>query len=306
LEGDLEMNTLRATSVAAMVLLMALPTAPALAQTLPDSSGSPVYGSVKLAAGFTPDPHVIEMLAGGDIDASPLGANCVGYVGRAPDYQIEYEAGSLSLSFTVNGPVDTSLIINGPSGQWMCDDDSAGNLDPLVTVLEPRSGRYDIWVGTMSRGVTSEQRVSLKVTELGNLGAQEERPDLSGDPVYGSATLRAGFTPDPHRLELVPGGTVNAATVSDRCIGLIGSRSDYQIHYTGGSMPLTFRVTGKIDTSLVINGPNGRWHCDDDSGGNLDPRLTFKAPESGRYDIWVGKIAEGAEGTAILTISEID
>lgn len=294
------------TLLAVAALLMALPATSALAQATPDISASPVYGKVHLSAGFTPDPHELSLLPGGNIDIGHLGASCIGYVGREPDYQVEYEAGSLALNFSVRGPVDTSLLINGPSGQWMCDDDSAGDLDPLVTVLEPSSGRYDIWVATMDRGVTGDQRVTLLVSELNDVVHHNDRPDLGGDPVYGTVNLRAGFTPDPHRLELVPGGSVNAASIDDSCIGLIGRVPDYRVDYSGSSSRLSFRVTGKMDTSLVINMPNGRWSCDDDSGGNLNPRLTFKSPQSGRYDIWVGKILEEAQGNAVLTITEID
>lgn len=298
-------------SVALAALLVALPGSSVWAQTNPDIGSKPIYGSAKLAAGFTPDPHEVTIRPGGDIDVGHLGASCVGYVGRAPDYQIEYEAGALNLSFRVAGPVDTSLVINGPSGQWLCDDDSGGDLDPLVTVLDPSTGRYDVWIGTLTSGVAGTgEEVRLLVTELEEGGSgNANQPDLGGDPVFGSVNLRSGFTPDPHRVELVSGGSIEASQVGADCSGQIGEAPDYQVNYTGGSSHLTFKVVGKGDSTLVINTPSANWVCDDDSGGNMNPRVTFKAPESGRYDIWVGDFREGnASGNSdvILLVTEVD
>lgn len=304
------MTPMRFTSVAAAALIMALPTASAMAQSQPDVAARPVYGSVALAAGFTPDPHEITVQPGGDLDISHLGASCVGYVGRAPDYQVDYTAGGLSLNFRVSGPVDTSLVVNGPSGQWLCDDDSGGDLDPLVTVVDPVTGRYDVWVGTLTSGVAgSGQSVQLQITELDSVASPDQTPDLGGEPVFGSVTLRAGFTPDPHRVDIVSGGTIDAASVGDSCMGNIGQAPDYQVNYTAGSSRLTFRAVGKGDSTLVINTPNGQWACDDDSDGNMNPRLTFKSPQSGRYDIWVGDFNDAEDGSSAkvqLQVTEVD
>ena len=300
----------RSAGLAALMAGLSLSGTAALAQASPDLSGTPVYGSVKLASGFTPDPHEVTILPGGTIDVSHLAASCVGYVGREPDYQVEYDAGSLSLSFRVDGPIDTSLVVNGPNGSWMCDDDSGGNLDPLVTVLEPRSGRYDIWVGTLTSGVADEgENVRLLVTELDDVNRTGTAPDLGGTPVFGSVNLNQGFTPDPHRVEIVSGGSIEASGVSDGCMGKIGQAPDYQVNYRAGASRLTFKALGKGDSTLVINAPNGNWVCDDDSGGNQNPRLTFKAPQSGRYDIWVGDFREDmsvGNGNVILEVTEVD
>ena len=301
---------MRIQSVAAAAILLAASASTVLAQTSPDLGAKPVYGSANLSAGFTPDPHEVTIRPGGNINASHLGASCVGFVGRAPDYRVQYEAGSLSLSFRVNGPIDTSLVVNGPSGQWMCDDDSGGNLDPLITILEPRSGRYDVWVGTLTSGVAGHgEGVRLLVTELDSSTDLSGRPDLSAEPVYGSVQLRAGFTPDPHRVEITSGGSIDAGTVASHCLGTIGRSPDYQVHYSAGSAHLTFKAVGKGDSTLVINTPNADWVCDDDSGGNNNPRITFKAPESGRYDIWVGDFrGDDGSGDARVTllVTEVD
>lgn len=286
------MKSIRMISVAVAALMGAMPAGAALAQARPDLGGTPFYGSTNLSAGFTPDPHEVRVLPGGDVDVSNLGAACVGYVGTAPDYQVNYEAGSLGLNFSVDGPIDTALVINGPDGNWTCDDDSAGNLDPLVRFSNPQSGRYDVWVASLSKGVAEGgEQVRLLVSELDRDDASTDStnyPDLTLSPIFGSVNLSAGFVPDPHRVRINSGGTIPASNVSDNCMGSIGVAPDYQVFYEAGRERLTFKVTGKIDSTLLISTPNGNWVCDDDSGGNENPRLSFKAPQSGRYDIWVG------------------
>jgi serine protease Do len=39
--------------------------------------------------------------------------------------------------------------VYGPDNRWYCNDDF-GSSDPLVVFQNPRSGNYNIWVGTYS------------------------------------------------------------------------------------------------------------------------------------------------------------
>ena len=59
-----------------------------------------------------------------------------------------------------------------------------------------------------------------------------------------------------------------------------------------------------IDTTLVVNAADGSWHCNDDFDG-LNPAITFEAPASGQYDIWVGVYGEAGVAPAGLYISEV-
>lgn len=126
---------------------------------------TPNYGSVRLSAGFTPDPHTVRVVAGGSIDAfndTPLPTECVGKISDAPDYRVTYTAGSFPLVFRTIASQDTTLIINGPDGSWSCDDDSYGDGDAQVTFSKPRSGVYDVWVGTFG---SSNVSATLSITE---------------------------------------------------------------------------------------------------------------------------------------------
>lgn len=131
-----------------------------------DMSLEPTYATLNLAAGFEPDPQIVEVVSGGDNDASSLGAGCVGWGATAPDIRVNYEAGSLPLTFLAMSETgDTALAINLPDGSWVCDDDSAGDLDPVVKIDNPQSGQYDIYITSVDTP-SSRYEAVLAVSEL--------------------------------------------------------------------------------------------------------------------------------------------
>lgn len=128
----------------------------------------PNFGTVDLAAGFTPDPHTVRVVPGGDIDLSTvfneIGIRANGYISDAPDLDLNYEAGSFPLKFrVVGGEIDTVLLVNDPNGNWHYNDDTHG-LDPEITLQNPMSGMYNIWVGTYEP--ESAGTVTLMITEM--------------------------------------------------------------------------------------------------------------------------------------------
>lgn len=152
------------TAGAALVCGAALSFGPALAEE-PNWAGEPSYGSHHLSAGFTPDPWVQSLQAGGASQVNgALGPNCTGYImASAPDIDLHYSAGSMPLYITVESSADTTLVINAPDGRWYCNDDFIG-LNPLVIFQNPASGMYNIWVGV--HGSSELQSATLKITEL--------------------------------------------------------------------------------------------------------------------------------------------
>ena len=120
---------------------------------------------------------------------------------------------------------------------------------------------------------------------------------------FGEIRLSAGFTPDPHRVNLTAGGSIDAYTDTDlpgACVGDISNAPDYEVTYNAGSLPLVFRTRSSTDTTLIINGPDGRWYCDDDSWGDGDAEVRFNRPASGTYDIWIGTFSGGTASAALL------
>jgi len=142
------------------------PTATAAGDGL-DETAEPNFGTLELTSGFVPDPQTKEIISGGSVDASYLGGQCRGYATRAPDYAVEYEVETgfvTLLRFYFEGAGDTTLIINSPSGAWLCNDDSYDTVSPTVDVDDPVSGRYDIWIGSYVSGQTVLG--TLSITEL--------------------------------------------------------------------------------------------------------------------------------------------
>ena len=125
-------------------------------------------------------------------------------------------------------------------------------------------------------------------------------------PSAGNASLSAGFTPDPYRVRLPTGGPIDASEARGQdCDGFIAAIPDFNLFYNSASLPLIISVDAEVDTTLVIQTPDGSWHCDDDSGDGLNPSIRFAAPQSGNYDIWIGTYADASREEATLSISEL-
>ena len=123
------------------------------------------YGTVTLRSGFLPDPRIVQVQAGGAIAAERVGNACRGYIAQAPDVRLVYTAGSLPLIISAGSSADTTLVVRAPGGEIYCDDDGGQiALNPSVRLNSPRSGTYDIWVGTYSAGTL--QPAALHISEL--------------------------------------------------------------------------------------------------------------------------------------------
>lgn len=133
----------------------------------PDFNRPPSFGTINLTAGFTPDPRVVAVTAGGRFDASSIGNNCVGSIANQPDVRVMYTAGTgLPLIFSVSSDADTTLAINGPDGTWYCNDDGPNGLNPSITFSDPASGRYDVYIGHYNAGRSIPAR--LYISEVGS------------------------------------------------------------------------------------------------------------------------------------------
>ncbi len=304
----------------------------AAVQSQPDFSLPPAFGSVSLRAGFTPDPYSVEIIVGGEISASRAmsGYNigrggdgrCRGNIAEAPDFRVQYQAGSsLPLIFRAVAGFDSTLVVNGPDGVWYCDDDSGEGRQAELQWDNPQSGQYDIWVGAYSSTNNYETAV-LEISELlsggGSFGGGGSASGLnfSMPPLNGVISLSAGFTPDPRTVNVsartnvsVPSNLSSRTSAGDgRCRGHTGTAPDVSVQYQAGSVfPLVVRALADYDTTLVVNDPNGGWHCDDDSGQSVQAQLVFERPASGRYDIWFGAYSSSQTGRpGRIEISELD
>ncbi len=279
--------------------------------TVSPNPSLPGEQSVRLRSGFRDDPHEIEVTAGGEARLETLGALCYGYAGEAADVALNFRAGSLPLYIAMDSERDGVLAVQTPSGEMLCNDDAVG-LNPGVYLESPERGEYLIWAGLLGDRGATESAV-LSISEIGYQGV-DRRLDLTARPRFGSGTLQAGFLPDPEAIEVEAGGPIQASmavedgvTAIGYCTGDITREPTYELTWRGGEdAPLFISAISDDDTTLVVNGPDGAWMCDDDGGSGVNPLLTVENAPSGVYDIYVGRFfGDGETSPATLYISEI-
>jgi hypothetical protein len=117
---------------------------------------------VSLKANFTPDPFLLDVVAGGTVPADGLGgSDCAGSVTARPTLRLDYHAAGLPLFVSATSPSAVTLLVNLPDGRWACSERFRG-MEPGIVFRNPRSGPYDIWVGQADhgRGAPAQLRIS--------------------------------------------------------------------------------------------------------------------------------------------------
>ncbi len=236
------------------IVLLAMPLA-ANAQSEFDPEGGVSYLIASLP-GY-PDPVIVTMLSGGDVDASTLGAGCVGNIFYVPDVEIEITSSVPTLrayySVTDSGG-DTTLVVQKPDGTFTCNDDFSGS-DPMVEIPSPPTGTYRFWVGTF--GSTNNYPGYLVITNGASMpGALASDILGTGGGTVPNTNVQATATPagveDP-LAQFAPTLTAAAATVNALNTNL------------GGLDPTLTAAAATVNAALNTN------------LGGLDPTLTAAA-----------------------------
>jgi stringent starvation protein B len=140
-------------------------------------------------------------------------------------------------------------------------------------------------------------------------GDQLDYGASDGEVTFGTVNLNAGFTPDPHTVSVVSGGSVDvyAQNLGSGCAGFAASTPDYRIRWSGSAARLRifFVANSGQDTTLIVNDANGNWHCNDDHTG-LDPLVELNNPTQGQIDIWVGSYGADNFVDGTLYVTELD
>ncbi len=119
-------------------------------------------------------------------------------------------------------------------------------------------------------------------------------------------SVATGFLPDPQTARGQAGGPVQARTmVTDGtdCRGWLPSAPQVNLVLTTDFRNLRIMSHSAQDTTLVIRGPDGRYHCSDDDEG-LNP-IVSGAFAAGTYSVYVGTYSQGTPASFVLGVSEL-
>ncbi|MXX88557.1 MAG: hypothetical protein F4213_08070 [Boseongicola sp. SB0677_bin_26] len=233
----------------------------------------------RLEAGFDQDPMNARVVVGG-----PIIDEC-GLLPLEPSLVVDYESGSHALSFgTLGYRIDATLQVTTPAGDVLCDDDSGGDYDALITLGDPASGRYEIRAGTHW-----PKRVG-RVAEVYVTERIEER-SIKPVPVHQWA-LEDGFGPDPLNAQVSAGGS------TDGECGHMPDKPQVVVDYEGDGNALGFGGSGYwfARTSLQVTTPAGDVLCERDYDDARTALIVLGDPADGRYEVRVGSNYSGVVG----------
>jgi hypothetical protein len=119
---------------------------------------------------------------------------------------------------------------------------------------------------------------------------------------FGTISLSTGFLPDPHVVQGSSGGGEQAQTRSSDCRGWVTAQPDHL--FVANTSFSNLRIIGwsSQDITLVIQGPDGSFRCNDDSEG-LNP-IVGGSFGPGTYGVWVGSYRQGVVAPYRLGFTE--
>lgn len=109
---------------------------------------------------------------------------------------------------------------------------------------------------------------------------------------YVSVDLNAGFPLDPFLVSVNGGGELDASLLNEKCNGYINPNPTLTVNWTGNADLVRAFTFSDADPMLVIQTPDGKFLCSDDSSSVLlDPQIEISKPSPGKYNVWVGSAA---------------
>ena len=252
------------------------------------------------------------------VEMLPTGFYCAGFTDiSAPDLVMTLDAAQPMISVYAMSESDLTLAMLAPDGTWHCNDD-AFNLNPGISVTNAQAGDYRIWVGAFNPGEASGYNLYASMGSPNWTGAT---PGTGGGMGGGSggqtssvtlnaaadpAVVRIGYGPtsavDPRIILDIAASSTEAFGLGDGCAGFITpERPDVVIDVEAGLPQLMVYMVSEADGTLVIQGPDGTRHCNDDFE-MLNPGVMIQNPMPGAYAIFAGSYA-GTGGAATLGVT---
>ncbi len=185
---------------------------------------------------------------------------------------------------------DAFCILQGPAGNEIArDDDSGEGLNARVRVSLPVTGQYRIIANTYRRDRYGPYRVRLTAV---------------GAPTVGPVPSAGGGVAAGTVGQILRGQTVQGRlTTGDAKLADNTFYQAWLFYGQAGEMVTLDVASTEFDAYAVIQDANGTALArDDDSGGNLNARITFTLPYTGNYRMVANTLRVGATGAYTLTV----
>jgi hypothetical protein len=253
-----------------------------------------------------------QVLAQGNVVADqplsmlPIPNACAGHVGiDAPDAIVTLGQREEMISLFATSQTDLVMAVRTPEGQWYCNDDSFG-LNPAVQVYGASAGDYLVYVGAYSQGAAGRYVLMAAMGEPNWEGlpdaGQPGRPNPLAEPSVG----RVGFGPataiDPRVIFDIAPSQTEARGLGEGCVGFITPAQPDLVVSAEPRLPqLMVYMVAENDGVLLVVGPDGTIHCNDDFDG-LNPGVMIPNPMAGDYAVFAGTYG-GQGGIATLGVT---
>ena len=291
--------------------------APAFSNAMVDLNGAPRQGYVFFdinAAGQGQLLATAPVSARDPVEMLPTGTYCAGFTDlSAPDVVMTMDAAQPMISIYAASSGDLTLAVRAPDGTWSCNDDAQG-LNPGVSLTNAQAGDYLVWVGAYNPGDSSTYNL---YASMGSPNWQAAGSGSGTTPVTPAVSLDAGAEPAAARLSFGPGTRIDPRVIfdiassqteafglGDGCAGFITpSRPDVVIDAEPGLPQLMVYMVSDSDGTLVVQGPDGQLHCNDDFE-MLNPGVMIQNPAAGAYAVFAGTyMGNGGVATLGVTIA---
>lgn len=222
---------------------------------------------------------------------------CSGYVPRQPHLVLRTAHGG-AVTIETQSQQDNVMLLVTSDGQYVCDDDSGDGFNAAISRTVP-AGEHRVWVGSYSNGQSFPINVRVRAQAVDAPVAQSGlAPDAS--PSLGTLELSPGVT---HSFEGVVEPFVDLSRLRPECRGFAPVGPHVAVRATRAERVRFVTRDNDEDLVMAVRTPDGSFHCDDDSGDGLNPRIdvdltpglttvwvgTYQADETSRFTLDVGE-----------------
>jgi hypothetical protein len=146
---------------------------------------------------------------------------------------------------------------------------------------------------------------------LGILTVIISLPVMADTANFGTISLAPGFDSTTASLSGYTGGSYSLSAITKRdannkaCIGFADPTPDHIVVLQKDFSNLRITVDSDgSDTTLLVQAPDGKIYCGDDTGRRKDASVALNQWKQGNYKIWVGTFNPGVKLNYTLTIQQ--